>query len=154
MFLITPSIKRWKLAGQPRSPIGDVIQWYCPFPGIVNAVRGWDFSSRCICQNPEVRSRVEKIVEFALPMSPMHSVSLRIEFCNKYKIYHYWMLCCPDSGKICCCCCLLCNCFVLWSDFTCCCFPAGGIAVAVDAVPRTQPHWDLCWPSPDPDDLR
>jgi len=82
MFLITPSIKRWKLAGQPRSPMGEVIQWYCPFPGIVNAVSGWDFSSSCICQNPEVRSRVKKIIEFALPI---HSVISLIEYLSMWE---------------------------------------------------------------------
>jgi len=39
MFLSTPSIRSWKLAGQPKSPIGEVIHWYWPCPGIVNAVR-------------------------------------------------------------------------------------------------------------------
>jgi len=69
-----PSPYCWKLAGHPRRPIGEVTQWYCPLPGMVNAVRGWESSSNCICQKPEVRSRVEKMVEFARPMSPMHSV--------------------------------------------------------------------------------
>ena len=36
--LQTASISRWKLAGQPRSPIGDVTHWYWPMPGTVNAV--------------------------------------------------------------------------------------------------------------------
>ncbi len=34
------TLKAGRAARQPSSPIGDVIQWYCPFPGIVNAVRG------------------------------------------------------------------------------------------------------------------
>jgi hypothetical protein len=41
-------------------------------PGTVNAVRCLLFSSKGICQNPDVRSSVEKIVNPALPMSPMH----------------------------------------------------------------------------------
>ena len=60
MFLRTPSMSLWKLAGQPSRPIGDAIQWNWPLPGIVKAVSCCDLSSNCICQNPEVRSRVEK----------------------------------------------------------------------------------------------
>ncbi len=75
-----PSISLWKLAGQPRRPIGDVIQWYWPCLGMVKAVRGCDFSSSCICQKPDVKSSVEKIVKLALSMSPMHSVISFIEF--------------------------------------------------------------------------
>jgi hypothetical protein len=74
MFLSTASISRWKLAGQPSRPIGEVTQANWPLPGIVKAVRGCESSSNFICQNPEVRSRVEKMVEFARPMSPRHSV--------------------------------------------------------------------------------
>jgi hypothetical protein len=74
MFLIMPSMSRWKLVGQLRRIMGEVIHWYCPWPGIVNTVSGWDFSSSCICQKPNVRSSIEKIVEFEQPMSPMHSV--------------------------------------------------------------------------------
>jgi hypothetical protein len=46
----------------------------------VKAVRFWDFSSSYICQKPDVRRSVEKIVEFALPMSPMHSVISFMEY--------------------------------------------------------------------------
>ena len=67
-------ISLWKLAGQPSRPIGEVTHANCPLPGIVKAVRSWEFSWSFICQNPEVKSSVEKIVEFARPMSPMHSV--------------------------------------------------------------------------------
>jgi len=74
MFLRTVSISHWKLAGQPSRPIGEVIQWYWPLPGIMNAVSGCESSSNCICQKPDVRSSVEKNVELALPMSPIHSV--------------------------------------------------------------------------------
>jgi len=47
---------------------------------MVKAVR-W-LSSGCmgICQNPEVRSMVVKIVEPALPMSPMHSEMSFMEY--------------------------------------------------------------------------
>jgi hypothetical protein len=65
-----PSINLWKLAGQSRSPIGEVIQWYWPLPAMVKALSGCDFLSSCICQKPDVKSKVEKIVEFARPMSP------------------------------------------------------------------------------------
>jgi hypothetical protein len=44
-----------------------------PLPRIVKAVSGYDSSYSCICQNPEVRSNIKKMVEFALPMLPMHS---------------------------------------------------------------------------------
>ncbi len=82
-----PSMSRWKEAGQPSSPIGEVTQWNCPFPGIVKAVSGWDFSSSFICQNPEVRSRVEKMREFARPMSLMHSV---ISFIENLSMWEFW----------------------------------------------------------------
>ena len=74
------SISHWNEAGQPRRPIGDVIHSNCPLSGIVKAVR-WE-SSGCIgiCQNPEVRSRVEKIVDPAWPLSPMHSLISFIEY--------------------------------------------------------------------------
>jgi hypothetical protein len=49
------------------------------FPGYSE---GWDFSSNFICQNPEVRSSVEKMLEFALPMSLMHSVSPSSSTCQ------------------------------------------------------------------------
>ncbi len=57
-----------KLAGQPKRPIGDVIQWNWPLPGMVKAVNFCESLSSCICQNPEVRSKVVKIVESALQM--------------------------------------------------------------------------------------
>ena len=65
--------------------MGEVTQWNCPFPGIVKAVSGWDFSSSFICQNPEVRSRVEKMVELALPMSLMHSVISFMEYLSMWE---------------------------------------------------------------------
>jgi len=74
MFLSTASMSRWKLAGQPSKPIGEVTHANWPFPGMVKAVRGCESSSNFICQKPEVKSSVEKMVEFALPMSPIHSV--------------------------------------------------------------------------------
>jgi hypothetical protein len=51
--------------------MGEVIEWNCPLPGMVNAVRFWESSSNCICQNPEVKSSVVKIMESACPMSQM-----------------------------------------------------------------------------------
>ncbi len=64
----------WKDAGQPNSPIGLMIHSNCPLPGIVKAVLWASFGCRGICQKPDVRSRVVKIVEFALTMSPIHSL--------------------------------------------------------------------------------
>ncbi len=87
IFLSTPSIKGWKLAGQPSRTIGDVIQWYCPWPEIANAVRCCDFSSSCICQNPDITSRVEKRVELALPMSPIHSVISFMEYLSMWELF-------------------------------------------------------------------
>jgi hypothetical protein len=81
MFLRTPFISPWKLAGHPSKPIGEVIHWYYPWPGIVNAVKGCDFLSSCICQNPDAKSSVENIVKFARPMSPMHSVISSLNIC-------------------------------------------------------------------------
>jgi hypothetical protein len=70
----TPSISHWKLAEHPKSPIVEVIQWNCSFPRIVNAIRCWVSSASFIWQKPEVRSSVEKMLEFAQPMSLMHLV--------------------------------------------------------------------------------
>jgi hypothetical protein len=84
----------WKEAGQPRSPIGDVIQWNWPFPGMVKAVSGCDCLYSFICQDPEVRSKVEKIRELARPMSPMHSV---ISFMEYFSIWEFWF----NSRKSC-----------------------------------------------------
>ncbi len=79
-FQSAPSISHWKEAGHPSNPMGEVIQWNCSLPGIVKAVKGWYFLSNFICQNPEVRSKVDKILEFARPMSPMHSVISFMEY--------------------------------------------------------------------------
>jgi hypothetical protein len=65
-------MSRWKLAGHHDGPMGDVIQWNWPLPVMVNAVNLCECSSSCICQNLEVWSSVVKMVESALPMSPMH----------------------------------------------------------------------------------
>ena len=46
----TPSMSRWKLAGQPNSPMGDV-NW--PFPGMVKAV------SFCELHLPESGSEIQ-----------------------------------------------------------------------------------------------
>jgi hypothetical protein len=46
----------------------------------VNAVSGYDSSSSFICQNPKVRSSVEKMDKFALPMSPIHSFISFMEY--------------------------------------------------------------------------
>jgi len=54
MLRSTPSMSHWKLAGQPNSPMGDVIQRNWPLPGRVLAVSFCESLSNCICQNPEV----------------------------------------------------------------------------------------------------
>ena len=41
----------------------------------------------CICQNPEVRSMVVKMLEFARPMSLMHSLTSFMEYLS------VWVLC-------------------------------------------------------------
>ncbi len=79
----------WKLAGQTNSPIGDVIQWNWPLPGMVKAVNFCESLSSCTCQNPEVRSKVVKIVELALPMLPMHSV---ISFIEYLAMWEFWLI--------------------------------------------------------------
>jgi hypothetical protein len=80
-------MRHWKEAGQPNSPIGDVIQWNCPFPGIVKAVSGCDCLSSFIFQNPEVRSNVEKIRELAMLISLMHLV---ISFMECLSMWEFW----------------------------------------------------------------
>jgi hypothetical protein len=52
---------------------------------MVKAVNGWDFSSNLICQNPDVRSKVEKMLELALPMSLMHSVIAFMEYLSMWE---------------------------------------------------------------------
>jgi len=47
---------------------GFLLHWYWPMPGTVNAVKGRHFGSSSICQNPAVRSRVEKM---RLPERPI-----------------------------------------------------------------------------------
>ncbi len=84
----TPSNSHWKLAGQPKSAMGEVIQWNWPLPGMLKAVSFWESSSSCICQKPEVRSNVVNIIELALPMSPMHSV---ISFIEYLSIWEFWL---------------------------------------------------------------
>jgi hypothetical protein len=68
--------------------IGEVTDWNCPLPGIVKAVRRCDCLSSFIYQKPEVRSTVEKMLEFDRPMSPMHSV---ISFMEYLSIWEFWL---------------------------------------------------------------
>ncbi len=86
----TCSISFWKLAGHPSSPIGELIKWKCPLIGMVKAVRGCDSGSSFICQNPEVRFIVVKMDEFALPMSPIHSL---ISFMEYLLMWECWLSC-------------------------------------------------------------
>jgi hypothetical protein len=87
MLQSTPSMSLWKLAGLPSKPMGEVIQWNCPLPGIVKAVSFCEASSSCICQNPEVRSSMVKMVEFALLMWLIHSV---ISFMEYFLMCKFW----------------------------------------------------------------
>ncbi len=76
----TPSMNLWKLVGHLRRPMGDVIQWNWPFLGIVKTVSFWDSSSSCIWYKPDMRSKVLKMLEFAQPMSLMHSLISFMEY--------------------------------------------------------------------------
>ena len=71
MPLTTDSMSRWKLAGQPSRPIGEVTHWYWPMPGTVKAVYGRHLGSSNICQNPAVRSSVEKMWLPDRPICPI-----------------------------------------------------------------------------------
>jgi hypothetical protein len=84
--LIASSTSLWKLAGHPSKPIGLMTHSNCPSPETVNAVRCWDCLSNGIFQNPDVRSRAEKIEDPALQMSPMHSLTSFIEFNFELKL--------------------------------------------------------------------
>jgi len=82
--------------------MGDVIQGNCPLPRIVKAIRGCDCSFNFICQNPEVRSSVKKILELALLMSLMHLVTSFMEYLS---MWEFWL----SSWKSC----------TIWSPFPC-----------------------------------
>ena len=60
--------------------MGLTIHFYWPMPGTVKAVKCLDCLSKGICQNPDVRSRVVKIVDPDLPMSPLHSLMSFMEY--------------------------------------------------------------------------
>jgi hypothetical protein len=83
----TPSISLWKLAGHPSNPMGDVIQWNCPLPGSVKAIKFCESSWSYNCQKPEVRSSILKMVKFALQMSLIHSV---ISFMECLSMCEFW----------------------------------------------------------------
>ena len=55
---------------------------------LVKAVIFWESSSSCICQKLEVRFKVMKMVELALPMSLIHSV---ISFIEYLSICEFWL---------------------------------------------------------------
>ena len=59
------SISLLKEAGHPMRPMGLVVHWNCPIPGMVKAVYGRLFGSNAICQNPEDKSRHENTLESA-----------------------------------------------------------------------------------------
>jgi hypothetical protein len=89
------SISLWKLAGHPSSPIGIINHPYCQRPGNVKAIFGTEFECRGICQNPDLRSSVKKIVDLARSMSPMHSW---ICLCTGAKLHEYWLQ--MDTNKV------------------------------------------------------
>ena len=64
--------------------MGPNVHSNCPKPGIEKAVKCLDCSSSGICQNPCVKSRVEKMVDPALPMSPIHSLTVFIEYLSSW----------------------------------------------------------------------
>ncbi len=80
-------MSRWKLAGQPSKPMGEVILWKCPFPGIVKAVSFCESSSSCICQNPQVSSSMVMMVELAWLMSLILSA---ISFIEYLSLWEFW----------------------------------------------------------------
>jgi hypothetical protein len=84
--LSTVSINLWNEAGQPNKPIGDVTNSNCPTPGMVKAVNFLCLGSNGICQNPDVKSKVEKIVDPDRPISPMHSLISFIEYLSGYDL--------------------------------------------------------------------
>ena len=79
-------MRRPKVAGLPRSPIGVTFQWNEPIPGIVNAVNGRDSGANGICQKPAVRSRDEKTVDFARPIVSMQSLTSRWLYLSTYDL--------------------------------------------------------------------
>ena len=60
---------RAKLAGQPVSPIAPLVQQNWPKPGIVNAVKLWQFSLSAICQKADVKSSVVNHLDCLRPTS-------------------------------------------------------------------------------------
>ena len=70
----------WKLAGHPSKPIGKVTHQNCPCPGTVKAVYGKLQGLSSICQNPAVRSNIEKIILTYLLISPTHSLSSLMQY--------------------------------------------------------------------------
>ena len=78
------SMSCWNEAGHPSRPIGLVIHLYCPFPGIVKAVRCESFGCIGICQKPEVRLIVVKMFDSALPISTIHSLISFMEYLSMW----------------------------------------------------------------------
>jgi hypothetical protein len=62
-----------KLAGAPIRPCGHVLQWYWPFPGMVNAVNGRSDGRSSSCQNALLQSSAEYTLLPALPTVSRHS---------------------------------------------------------------------------------
>ena len=77
---IASSTNLWNPPGQDLSPMADTNHSNWPIPGIVKAVYCRELFSKGICQNPDVKSKVEKIVEPARPISPIHSFTSFIQY--------------------------------------------------------------------------
>lgn len=73
--MMTVSMGRWKLARLPNNPINIITHWNRPMLEMVKAVYWLLFGFSNICQKPEVRSVVEKIVLPDWPISPIHSLT-------------------------------------------------------------------------------
>jgi hypothetical protein len=67
-------------SGHPNRPIGDAFHSNCPKPGKVKVVSFRHSGFNIICQNPEVKSMVEKIEDPILPILSMHSWTSLIDY--------------------------------------------------------------------------
>jgi hypothetical protein len=74
---MTISTRHWK---DPKSPVGDEFHLNCLTHRMVKAVYFRHLGLSIICQNPDVKSMGEKIVDPAQPISWMHSCTSLIEY--------------------------------------------------------------------------
>jgi hypothetical protein len=100
MTLIKPfmaiSTRFWNEAGNSKSPNGLMIHSNCLKPDTVKAVKCFDCSSRGICQNPEVRSRVANMLDHVCQMSQIHSFMSFMEYLSSW----LWSFNCLKSCTI------------------------------------------------------